>query len=82
VEAAGGRVRFTAPEFLVYGIARIHLEPANRAARESGGPAAPMNRGRRNTSPLRQTVSKRYAREKASSAPFEPFDHPECSHSF
>ena len=27
-EAAGGRVRFTLPEFLVYGMARIHLEPA------------------------------------------------------
>ena len=26
IEQSGGRVRFTVPEFLVYGLARIHLE--------------------------------------------------------
>lgn len=33
-DVSGGRVRFTAPEFLVYGVARIHLK--------AGGTAAPV----------------------------------------
>ena len=33
IRVEGGRLRFTMPEFLVYGMARIHLEPVLSARR-------------------------------------------------
>ena len=33
IQVEGGRLKFTMPEFLVYGMARIHLEPVLSARR-------------------------------------------------
>jgi hypothetical protein len=42
VERAGNRVRFTAPQFLVYGLARVHLVAGGTTARASALPSPPL----------------------------------------
>ena len=81
IEQAGNRARFTAPQFLVYGIVRIHMEPANGTSRASAAPAS-SRREKPGRASLQQSVSEQYAHEEVRSAPFEPFDHAECSRSF
>jgi hypothetical protein len=82
LEFAGNRARFAAPQFLVYGVARVYLQPASGTSRASAADAASPRRKKQATALLRQTVRETYAGEQVRSAPFEPFDHPECSHSF
>ena len=79
LEVAGNRARFTAPEFLVYGVARIHLEGGGSARA-----AAPVLRRREkvDTAAARRVVHEQYQLAEVRSAPFEPFDHAECSQAF
>jgi hypothetical protein len=76
------RARFTAPPFLVYAVVRIYLQAVSKTARESDAPAVLPRRQKHDAVLLRQTVREQYAREKVRSAPFEPFDHAECSRSY
>ena len=46
VERAGNRVRFTAPKFLVYGLARVHLVMGETTARTSVLPCPPSTLAR------------------------------------
>ena len=80
LETSGDRARFTVPEFLVYGVARIHLRATNAAARGKSG--TPFRRRKHDTTLARQVVSEQYELAEVRSAPFEPFDHAECSKSF
>jgi hypothetical protein len=41
IEKAGNRVRFTAPEFLVYAVARVHLVPGETTTRKGAVPSTP-----------------------------------------
>jgi len=76
---ASGRVRFTTPSFLVYGIARVHLRPAARAGGET---VTPVRRSRRDTAAMRRAIEEMHAEQLVRGAPFGPFDHAECSRSF
>jgi hypothetical protein len=81
VASEGNRARFTVPKFLVYGVARVHLEEGD--TRQQSGRATPPVRHRRHDPAMaRNVIHEQYATERAVSAPFEPFDHAECSHSF
>jgi hypothetical protein len=77
LEMAGNRARFAAPGFLVYGVVRLYTQAVSGAVREGL-----TRREKHDTALLRQTVREHYGRGKVSSAPFEPFDHAECSRSF
>jgi hypothetical protein len=44
IERAGDRTRFTAPEFLVYGVARVHLARGGVTSGAKTGSAAPVER--------------------------------------
>ena len=79
LDASGNRARFTVSEFLVYGVARIHLEGDGSAST-----AAPALRRREkvDTAVARRVVHEQYQLAEVRSAPFEPFDHAECSQSF
>jgi hypothetical protein len=81
LEIAKNRARFTAPRFLVYGVVRIYTESVSGAPRESAASGGLPRHEKHNTALLRQTL-REYGQGKGHSAPFEPFDHAECSHSF
>ncbi len=55
VDSAGGRARFSVPEFLVYGVARVHLGPGGSAASKTSSLTLPPSRPRR---PAATAVSK------------------------
>jgi hypothetical protein len=66
IEKAGNRVRFTAPEFLVYAVARVHLVPGenttqNSAVRSTASTVATLQRAQltasRTNGNVRQTSS-------------------------
>ena len=79
-EMANNRARFTTPQFLVYGVARIHLQAGT--AQASGSAAAGPQRMKHDTAMLHATIREQFSRDNVRSAPFEPFDHAECSRSF
>ncbi|MBK9166624.1 MAG: hypothetical protein IPM24_04075 [Bryobacterales bacterium] len=69
VETAGNRAHFTVPQFLVYGLARIHLEAGN----------APGGQRAARLQPQAKVLPES---AQGTTAPFEPFDHAECSRAF
>lgn len=79
LEMANNRARFATPQFLVYGIARIHLQGGTA---QSSGTAAASHRVKHDTAMLHATIREQFSKDSVRSAPFEPFDHAECSRSF
>jgi hypothetical protein len=80
IETTNNRVRFTAPQFLVYGIVRLYTQATSQSA--SNGAQEPTRRARRDTALLRKTIHEQFESGNVRSAPFEPFDHAECSRKF
>ena len=82
IKTSGRRVSFAVPEFLVYSVSRVYLTTAGSANAANLPGETPPRRKKHDTTLARQGIHEQYAQNRVQSAPFEPFDHPECSKAF